>query len=256
MGKKIDVHVHVGEDLYGNVFSPELAIEKMDLNEIDYAVISPVPTYATPYGIKSTSKQNDYIAEAIAKYPKRFIRGFGAVNPRHGKPSVPEVDRIFSELGLAGLMFSNDKTGLTFDNPIMGEYFEHAMEYDNPIVFAYTSQYSVLQAPFMLEKMARKFPGISFINGSALKDSTHANCSRFMSSILDNIYVDVADMNQLLNVLTNVVDECGAEKILFGSNIPFCDICPEITNIEAIGLSEEVKQCIYFENASKLFKIK
>lgn len=255
MTKKIDVHVHIGEDLYGNRYTPELAIEKMDKNEIEYAIISPVPTYATPYGIKSAAAQNDYIAEAIAKYPKRFLKGFGTVNPRHGKPSVPEVDRIFGELGLAGLMFSNDKTGLTFDNPTMIEYFEHAMAYENPIVFAYTSQYSVLQAPFMLEKMAMKFPGVKFINGSALKDSTHANCSRFMSSICDNIYIDIADMNQLLNVLLNALEEAGRDKILFGSNIPFCDRCPEIINIESIGLSQEDKDRIYFENAVELFKL-
>ena len=110
-------------------------------------------------------EKNDYIAEALKKYPDRFVRGLGVVNPRHGKTSVPEVDRIFGDLGLHGLLFSNDKTGLTFDNPVMGEYFEHTMQYPNPVVFAYTSQYSVLQAPFMLEKMARRFPGIKFING-------------------------------------------------------------------------------------------
>lgn len=253
--RKLDVHVHIGEDLYGNKYTPEMALEKMDKNEIDFAVISPVPTYASPEGIKNSAAQNDYIAEALAKYPKRFLKGLGAVNPRHGKPSVPEVDRIFGELGLSGLMFCNDKTGFTFDNPVMCEYFEHAGAYDDPVVLAYTSQYSVLQAPFMLEKMARKFPGIKFINGSALKDSTHANCSRFMSSILDNVYIDVADMNQLLNVLTGALDEAGHDKVLFGSNIPFCDICPEILNIEAIGLSDGDKERIYFKNAAKLFKI-
>lgn len=253
--KKFDVHVHIGEDLEGRRYTPELALEKMDKNEIDYAVISPIPTYASPYGIKDSARQNDYIAEALAKYPDRFLKGLGVVNPRHGRESVPEVDRIFKDLGLAGLLFSNDKTGFTFDNPTMCEYFEHAMAYENPIVFAYTSQYSVLQAPFMLEKMARKFPGIKFINGSALKDSTHANCSRFMSSIMDNIYIDIADMNQLLNVLVGVLGEAGQDKVLFGSNIPFCDICPEITNIEAIGLSDEDKARIYYKNAAKLFEI-
>lgn len=253
--KKFDVHVHIGEDLSGKRYTPEMALERMDRNEIDYAVISPVPTYASPYGIKDSAVQNDYIAEALAKYPKRFLKGLGVVNPRHGKPSIPEVDRIFGELGLSGLLFSNDKTGFTFDNPTMGEYFEHAMAYDNPIVFAYTSQYSVLQAPFMLEKMAHKFPGIKFINGSALKDSTHANCSRFMSSLMNNIYIDIADMNQLLNVLTGALNEAGMDKVLFGSNIPFCDDCPEITNIEAIGLSDEEKEHIYFKNAAKLFRV-
>jgi len=254
MAKILDVHVHIGKDLYRR-YTPEMALEKMDLNGIEYAVVSPIPTYPAPLGIESSAKQNDYIAEALKKYPDRFVRGLGVVNPRHGKTSVPEVDRIFGDLGLHGLLFSNDKTGLTFDNPVMGEYFEHAMQYPNPVVFAYTSQYSVLQAPFMLEKMARRFPGIKFINGSALKDSTHANCSRFMSSILDNVYMDIADMNQLLNILRLAIDEGGLDKVLFGSNIPFCDLSPEIANMEAIGLSEAEKSHIYYENAANVFQL-
>lgn len=254
LAKILDVHVHIGEDLYRR-YTPDMALSKMDKNGIEWAVISPLPTYPTPEGIKSSQKQNDYIAEALSQHPDRFVRGLGVVNPRHGKAAVPEVDRVLGELGLHGLLFSNDKTGLTMDNPTMVEFLEHAEQYENPVVFSYTSQYSVLQAPFMLEKMAEKFPDIAFINGSALKDSTHANCSRYISSIRDNIYIDIADMNQLLNVLRSAIDESGIDKILFGSNIPFCDICPEITNIERVGITEEEKGKIYYENAARLFHI-
>ena len=68
MAKKIDVHVHVGEDLYRR-YTPEMALERMDRNDIEFAVISPVPDYPTPYGIKSSAQQNDYIAAALQKYP-------------------------------------------------------------------------------------------------------------------------------------------------------------------------------------------
>lgn len=253
MSKKIDVHVHIGADLYQK-YTPEMALDHMDKNDIEFAVISPVPTYPAPLGAKSSEQQNEYIANALQKYPDRFIRGLGVVNPRHGKEVVPEVDRIFNDLGLHGLLFCNDKTGLTFDNPVMIEFIKHASKYHNPVIMAYTSQYSVLQAPFMLEKVARMFPDVSFINASALKDSTHANCSRFMSSILDNIYMDTAEMNQLMNILPAAIKEAGADKLLFGSNIPFCDLCPEIDNIEAIGLNAEQKDMIYYQNAAKLFK--
>lgn len=252
MSKIIDIHVHIGEDLYRR-YTPEMALERMDKNGIEFAVISPVPDYPTPHGTKSSAEQNDYIAEALAKHPDRFIRGLGVVNPRHGMAAVPEVDRIFGELGLSGLMFSNDKTGLTMDNPTMIEFCNHAMQYKNPVVLSNTSQYSVLQAPFMLEKMARMFPGIKFINGAALKDSTHANCSRFMSAVYDNIYIDTANMNQMLNVLRSAVNEGCIDKVVFGSCIPFCDICPEIQHIDGIPFTDEEKQKIYFDNAAKMF---
>lgn len=253
MRKILDVHVHIGEDLY-KTYTADEALRKMDLNGIEYAVISPVPTYADPEGLVSTRKQNDLIANELEKHPDRFVRGLAAINPRHGKEASLEVDRAFTELGLTGLMFSSDKTGLTFDNPIVIDSIRRASKYNNPVILAYTSQYSVLQAPFMLEKVARMFPEIPFINGSALKDSTHANCSRFLSSIMDNVYIDIADMNHMLGVLRPAVSEAGLDKILFGSDIPFCDICPEMDEIELCGFSEEEKECIYFSNAAKLFK--
>lgn len=104
-------------------------------------------------------------------------------------------------------------------------------------------------------KMARMFPSIRFINGSAFKDSTHANCSRFMSEIYDNIYADLANMNQMLNVLRSAINEGCLDKILFGSCIPFCDICPEIQNLENVPFTDEEKQKIYYDNAAKLFNL-
>ena len=255
MGKKIDIHVHIGQD-HERTYSPEEAIRLMDKNGIDYAVISPVPSYPLPYGVKSSREQNDNIASALKKYPERFIRGLGVVDPRHGEAALPEVDRIFSELGLHGLLFCNDKTGLTFDNPIMFKFIERAANYGNPIIMAYTSQYSVLQAPFMLRKVAENFPELTFINGSAMKDTTHSNNSRYISACLDNVFLDVANMHQLMSPVEWAVRDCGVDKILFGSNIPFCEHVSEIDIIEAADITEEDKEKIYYKNAARNSKIR
>jgi predicted TIM-barrel fold metal-dependent hydrolase len=252
MGKKIDVHVHIGED-HERTYTAEDALRLMDKNGIDYAVISPVPTYPLPYGVESSRRQNNNIAAALQQYPDRFVRGLGVVDPRHGQAAVPEVDRIFSELGLHGLLFSNDKTGLTFDNPTMIEFIKTASKYDNPIIMAYTSQYSVLQAPFMLRKVAEMFPELTFINASAMKDTTHSNNSRYISASLPNVYIDMANMHQLMTPVEWALRDVGADKLLFGSNIPYCDHVYETDIIEAAAISEDEKRKIYYENASRVF---
>lgn len=76
MGKVLDIHVHIGED-YSKKYTGEAAIEIMDKNNIDYAVISPVPMYPAPDGVESTKRQNDYIAEMLVKHSDRFIKGLG-----------------------------------------------------------------------------------------------------------------------------------------------------------------------------------
>jgi hypothetical protein len=58
--KKLDVHVHIGED-HERTYTAEDALRLMDKNGIDCAVISPIPTYPLPYGVDSSKKQNDLI---------------------------------------------------------------------------------------------------------------------------------------------------------------------------------------------------
>ncbi|MDO4345182.1 MAG: amidohydrolase family protein [Eubacteriales bacterium] len=255
MERILDVHVHIGESLTG-IYTAEDALSFMDANDITYAVISPVPTYPLPEGVKSSMKQNDAIALALKQYPRRFLRGLGVVDPRHGKAAVPEVDRIFEELGLHGLMFSTDKTGLTFDNPIMLEFFEHASKYENPVILAHTSQYSVLEAPYMLRKMAEKFPMITFINASSMKDTTHSNCSRYLSASVDNIYLDTANIHPLMTPIEWAVREAGENKLLFGTDTPFATYCTEKRMIDTADITEEQRRKIYWENAARIFKIK
>lgn len=254
MSKKIDVHVHVGNDLL-NSYTPDDALRLMDKNNIELAVISPVPSYPLPFGVKSSMEQNDTIARALRKFPDRFVRGLGVVDPRHGKSAVPEIDRMITDLGLHGLMFSNDRTGVTFDNPIMFEFMEQLSQYENPIVFAYTSQYSVLESPFMLMKVADNFPNITFINGSAMKDTTHGNFSRYISSKLNNVYLDLANLHQLMTPIKWAINEVGVDKILFGTNIPFCDFSPEIRMIDMAEITSKERNKIYFENAARIFNL-
>lgn len=254
MRKILDVHVHIGSDGY-KIYTPEQAIEKMDNIGIEKAVLSPIPNYELPCGIASSRQQNDAIAAALKQYPDRFVRGLGVVDPRHGEAAVPEVDRVFSELGLHGLLFSNDYTGLTLDNPTMIKFMERASSYKNPVVLAYTSQYSVLQAPFMLRKVAERFPNIVFINASSMKDTTHSNSSRYLSASLPNVYMDITNIHQLMHPIEWAVNESGANKIMFGSGIPYTTFCPEIMMVDAADITEDDRHAIYWGNAAKVFGI-
>jgi predicted TIM-barrel fold metal-dependent hydrolase len=255
MRKIIDVHVHIGEDQLRSYSAVE-ALALMDKNGIQYGIVSPVPAFPVPYGVKSSREQNDKIAATLKKYPDRFVAGLGTIDPRHGDAAVPEVDRIMSMPGMRGLVFSNDKTGLTFDNPTMLQFMDALSQYDHPIVLCYTSQYSVLEAPYMLRKVAEKYPEITFINGSSMKDTTHSNCSRYLSASLDNVYMDIANIHQLMYPVNWAIRDSGIDKILFGSNVPFYkNRCIEIEMVDRSGLTEEERDAIYFGNAVRALQL-
>ena len=256
MRRIIDVHVHIGNDRE-KFYSSDDALYLMDKHEIKYAVISPFPTFYVPYGVKSSAEQNDIIANAIGSHPDRFIAALGTVDPRHGESALNELKRCMEDLNFRGLMFSNDKTGLTFDNPMMIKFMETLCNYNNPIVMCYTSQYSVLEAPYMLRKVAEQFSEITFINASSMKDTTHSNCSRYLSASVSNVYMDIANIHQLMHPIEWAIRDSGINKIFFGSNIPlYSECCVEKEMIENADITEQQREMIYSENAINALKLK
>lgn len=254
MGKVIDVHVHLGDG--GETgYAVEDSLRVMDANGIDHAIIGPHMGYPLPLGIQSSREQNDFIANALKKWPDRFLKGYGVVDPRHGRRAVPEVDRILGELGLCGLMFENDRTGMPLDSPIMYEFMEHAAKYKDVVVFAHTAAYSVLEAPFMLEKLAKAFPEITFINGCALSDMTHCDSAWELSANNKNIYLEISGTMYELGKIAISVEKVGADKIIFGSDAPFYKNCREIKMVNISSISEEDKEKILYGNAIKIFHI-
>jgi len=48
---------------------------------------------------------NDRVSELLRRHPERFVCGWGIVDPRRPMEAVKEIDRIYHELGLRGVIF-------------------------------------------------------------------------------------------------------------------------------------------------------
>ncbi len=75
-------------------------LSDMDQAKVDMAVIVAVDAETT-YRYKIP---NDLIAQAVRRYPERFI-GFASVDPHKGVLATEEVVRSVKDLGLSGLKF-------------------------------------------------------------------------------------------------------------------------------------------------------
>ncbi len=252
--KIIDVHAHEGISLtLGVKGNAEKIIGIMDDNDIEQAIISPIPGYEDPNGIKDTMMQNNRIAAAIRKWPDRFPRGLGVVEQRHGSKALPEIDRIFQELGLSGLMFHNDFSGVYLDHPSMDKILEKASKYNNIVVMIHTFQHSVLETPFQLLRVAERFPEITFINGHPMMTGPHLNATIDLAQRCSNVYFDVCLTHHHEWPIEKAVKEIGSNRILFGSDIPYYTKCIEKVIIENALISKEDKEKIFYKNAIELF---
>jgi predicted TIM-barrel fold metal-dependent hydrolase len=252
--KIIDLHTYLGISSTLQVGgSAENVLRILDNNGIDQAIISPIPGYEDPNGVQDSVAQNDNIAAALKRWPDRFPRGFGVVEPRHGKAALPEVDRILGELGLVGLMFHNDFNGMTLDSPAMFNILERASRHKNVIIQAHVTHMTVLEPHFMLGKLAKAFPEITFIAAHPFMDMTALQAAIELGRNHPNIYFDTCISLHHLSPMEKAVAGIGEDRIMFGSDCPYFEFCFDIGKIEHAVLSDEVKNKIFSGNAARLF---
>jgi predicted TIM-barrel fold metal-dependent hydrolase len=259
--KVIDVHAHLGKSL-GLVESEtgrtmettaEDLIGLMDKNEIDKAVISPIPGYARPNGIKDTMAQNDAIAKATERYPDRFPCGLGVVEPYHAERSLQEVERIAQDLRLRGLMFHTRWQGVDLDHPIIFRIFEKARDVGMKFALVHTD--GLLEEPWRLARLAEAFPTITFINGHPGIDIADLAHNIYLCKKHENILLDTCIWHVHNLPFRNAVQAIGAKRILFGDDAPYYETSFDLLHAKLAEISDEDKELILGQNASRLFNI-
>jgi len=165
---------------------PERAIADHKKAGVDrMMILAQAPSKYTEYGLRGTidlagvtdvpgeqtiSKNNEYVAALVRKYPDQYI-GFGAVNPRYRgiDAAVVELERMIGDFKLTGLKlypmydyYSPDDPELAF--PI----FAKAEEMGIPVTVhmgTSTARYTNLDfaRPALLDIVGQKFPNLKLI---------------------------------------------------------------------------------------------
>ena len=259
MGKIIDCHVHVGSSSSLHVSGNEDTVIKiMNDNGVDHAIIFPMAGFEDPDGIQSTIVMNNRLAETLNKYPDRFLTGLGAAEPRHGKASLAEVDRVLGELKLKGLMFHNDFGGVPIDAPIMYEIVERASQYPDIVIMLHTAQHSLLEPPFMVTALARAFPTVKFLNAHPMMNPTQLGACIDQAQTCSNIYFDTTISYAHEFLIEKFVKEIGPDRLMYGSNCPYYHYSGYSLDkelIEVADISEEDKHKIFYENAIRFYNL-
>jgi hypothetical protein len=231
-------------------------IRVMDEDGIDRSVVFGFP-WINPDTFK---KNNDCIAEAVARYPDRLI-GMGCFDmnsPEVGR----ETERCF-EAGLSGigeLAFYEsgiDEAALEKMVPVMelcrkkglpvlihtNEPVGHMYPGKTPITL---SQIYNLAAAFPdnLIVLAHWGGGIFFFN----------RLKREAKEVLKNVYYDTAASPFLydLGIYRSAIDLAGLDKILMGSDYPLLKPSRYIRDIDASGVTADQKAAIIGGNAARL----
>ena len=257
----VDVHVHIGREtkgIYGILGqSPETLIDRMDRNGIDHTVcFSMVNTAGLEHA--GIQKCNDYVIEAVNKYPDRLI-GLCLTSPRHGQKALDEVRRCV-DAGLRGIKLHPHLLGYyPIDGELMDPFMELAQELDIPVL-THSDINSKRCTPYQVVLLADRHPNVPVIMSHWGMDPDFVHFVPQLVKDHSNVYLDSSCTPNLPEFIFARPAKVMPNRLLFGSDGPTLSVEVELKKLEVAeelyGLTKEEKGKILGENAMKLFKIK
>jgi hypothetical protein len=237
----IDAHAHIGEgnqflEYWWNVnLTPELIIKLDDQAGVDKSVIFPCH-------YKDYSVGNREVAEAVKKYPTRFIP-FAKVNCSDIN-AVNHLIEAVEKFGAKGLKLHSREGGGFPTKQIL----DKVTEYDIPVLIH-------TKGPLELDPMLRAYPDLKIIIAHLGGPWDHEPelCAIHLAERYDNVYLDTS--LSLWRNLKLAVERVGVEKIVFGSDAPEFHPAVERRKIEILNLGSKEENMILGGNILRLLKL-
>jgi predicted TIM-barrel fold metal-dependent hydrolase len=237
----------------------EEVIVSMDEHGIDKSVILNLGWVSHELCVET----NDYILEAIARYPERLI-GFCAIQPLASDKALKELERC-ARNGAKGIgEIRPDVQDFDFkDNSVMSPVIETAVKHNliflthasEPVGHQYFGKGTI--TPEVIYPLIVDFPNLKVVCAHWGGGLPFYALMPEVGKALSNVYFDTAATPFLYKpqIFKQVADIIGSDRILFGSDYPLLSPKRIIDQIESTGLSQKDKAKILGGNAQRLLSI-
>jgi hypothetical protein len=217
----------------------EELIGRLDQVGVDRAVI--FPYVEVP--------DNVYIDEQARRYSDRLIP-MCSVNPWQ-TGALDEVRHCVADLGFKGVKLHPLLHGYRLsDHSLVDPIFELARELD--FVITCHGWTDLNNSPWEFNEMARAFPEVTLI-------WAHMGVPHFPELAVEiarehpNLYLEGTDVNAWL--IASAVRALGPEKVIWGTDAPFCDYEWEFKKMRRVTDSEEAYQLLVGGNIARLMRL-
>ena len=190
---------------------------------------------------------NDRVEAAIREHPKRF-RGFVFVNPAH-PAMLDEVQRRLAA-GFCGIKMALLQYPAALDGPQVSALCEIASARRIPVFF----HQGVTAATSDPTAMMKRFPNVNFI-------IAHAGVQYFGQAIelarqYQNVWLDTSSYFVTEHKLRRLVREVGAQRLVFGSDVPVMATGVEqaLKKIRALEISDQERAAILGGNMLRILE--
>lgn len=248
----IDCHTHMGP--WFNFSIPqdpwvEGMLRAMDTCGIKLAVCA--PHWAIGPNMQAG---NQIIAAAVAQHPGRF-RGYCTISPHYSAEEIrAELERHILHGNLSGIKIHPNVHHHPANGPLYRPVWEFAHQHALTVL-SHTWESDRECNPWMFAEIAKEFPNVSILLGHS--GGTPAGREEALAAAQErqSLYLDLTGSQLPHGLLEVMVRRVGAERILFGTDIPFIDCRSQIGYVTAARISDEEKRLILGKNAQRLFRL-
>lgn len=240
----IDMHGHYGP--FWGICLPKPYAQGM-LDSMDRCGVS-ATACSSHSALVDQERGNQEMAQVVKDNPGRFY-GYRVVNPNYPQPARREVDRFPQDPGFVGFKFHPDQHSYR----LTGEGYSPALEYAEEhrlIVLTHTWGHSEYDGPRMIPPLAEKYPHVTFIMG-------HSGYGEWEPAFAaakehDNVYLDLCAAYRVNGIIERMVREVGAQKILFGTDLPWFDPHWAIGSVCFSRITDQDRHAILHGNAERI----
>lgn len=241
-----DVHGHYGASgsEIGDNVKAEGVLKTMDSLGVDkMALSSTTALYA------DGEKGNREIIDVIKSYPNRFY-GYITINPYYGYEDM--LSQINKNKNLLGIKIHAACHKTNIDDDRYADAYEFADKNNLAILIHTWSSENVNS----VAQIAKKYKNAKLILAHSLFTDYRAKISAIEAiKRFENIYADTARSSTYDGALEWVVNRIGTDRILYGSDLTFCDSRHQLGRIVLSKLTSNQKERILGLNAKELFSI-
>jgi uncharacterized protein len=244
----IDIHAHLWLGRYEE--DKKDIIKACELYNIDKIYVSSLGTF---YPSKQEIDELNHATHQFMQEKSELVGGFCYINP--GNDNCMDIlKKGIEEHGMSGMKLWVS----TFcDDPKVYPLVEKCIEYKIPVLLhAFHKAVDQLENESLginIANLAQRYPEAKIIMAHL-----GANCYLGVKSIQDrkNVSVDMSGSIYRRDDIDYTKKLIGAERIIFGSDLPDINVVTTIGQIEEAKLTKEEKDLIYYKNALKILNRK
>lgn len=239
----IDSHAHLGAWYNFHIPDPSLEayVDLMDRVGIQISCVTGLPAIG-PW----THRGNALVAEAVERYPDRFV-AYCTINPH--RPDEAEEELAHWRMPL--VKFHPGTHRYPIDGPGYEPGLRFAERYQCPVLI-HVWEGDPPCEPERVGRIAERYPSVPLIAGhSGGTEKGFYQCVE-LARQHPNIYLDPTGSKLFSGSVETLVAGPGPERVLLGTDMGFFDPCPQVGRVVFAQLSEPDRRLILGENMRRL----